>query len=99
MKSKFKVGDKVAVYYNGSRHVGIVAKIGDIYGDDIICVDFKESGLGWFHPKQLRKLVKKEAREWDVYLFKNGSISIYEYNTVKKETGTPIRVREVKVKK
>lgn len=66
--SKFKVGDRVAVYDNGHRQVGVVGQIGDTTGSKNIRVDAVKSQLhspwkfSWFHPKQCRRLIKRERR-------------------------------------
>lgn len=62
----FKVGDRIAVYLNSCP--SIKTKIANLRGDGMI-------GIGeldyYVHPKQCRKLVKKERRE--VWIFQNVS--------------------------
>lgn len=60
----FKVGDRVAVYSEGlglaGRPTRTIGAINRVEGDAVrvdLGVDFL-----WFHPKQCRKLVKKERR-------------------------------------
>lgn len=108
MKSKFKVGDRVAVY-DGQRLVGTVAEIYDgVTSTGDVRVTFKDKEM-WYHHKQCRKLVKKEAREWKVYVFEDGTISSHasRYSTVFSSASTTnvvslsstvIRVREIRGK-
>jgi hypothetical protein len=71
-REPLKAGDRVAVYSRGR----FVAKVDRV---DVYCtsdgvkhpsvllrpVDPEQSGaLGWYHPKQCRRLVKKPRREW-----------------------------------
>lgn len=61
MKSPLKVGERVAVY-NERRDVGTVTHIAL---DGNLGVSFDTPGaysMGWFHPKQCRRLKKRERR-------------------------------------
>lgn len=62
MKEPFKIGDRVAVYQSffgrSERNIGLVIDT----GNQAIKVQH-DSGLMWIlHPKQCRRLVKKERR-------------------------------------
>jgi hypothetical protein len=66
--SKFKVGDRVAIYEEGTRRVGSVVTVEDTEGDESVVVhDDALEGHYWVHPKQLR-LIKpaRKPREWFV---------------------------------
>ena len=62
---QLEVGDRVAVYSRYQRLIGVVKEV-TVQG--LIC--FAEDGFyslhedSPFHPKQCRKLVKRERREW-----------------------------------
>jgi hypothetical protein len=55
--TKFKVGDRVAVYHHARMPAGIIIKADD-YG---LCVQFPHGDSWYYHPKQCRKLVRKKA--------------------------------------
>jgi hypothetical protein len=59
--SKFKIGDRVAVYNNGQRYIGIVCD-DSVEGIDQIPVKAGNGPSYIVHKNQLRKLVKKERR-------------------------------------
>ena len=72
MESKFKAGDRVAVYFDGNRVVGEVASVNP--GEDFLRVSLGVPKYGfpaldyiWAHPKQCRRLVKKARRMWVLY--------------------------------
>lgn len=62
----FNVGDRVAVYDNGKRQVGFVGKTEpsaqNIRVDNVSSQQCDKWTFGWFHPKQLRRLKKREKR-------------------------------------
>lgn len=58
---KFKVGDRVAVYYTYNRHIGNISDVSDS--------TVRISGF-WYHEKQCRRLVKKQ-KEY-IYVPKSG---------------------------
>jgi hypothetical protein len=62
MGKEFKVGERVAVYRGGERHIHTIAEI-----DSAGTIHFNFNGY-WdrVHPKQCRKLVKQERREWKI---------------------------------
>lgn len=73
---KFKVGDKVAVYdrtYNLARGVGKVVEIDDhpATGVRVRVPNYQDF---WFHPKQCRRLVKKERRRMWVRFDQHGTV-------------------------
>ncbi len=57
---KFKVGDRVAVY-DGDRIVGVIGAIHK-EGGLLVCLDEAYGGAKSYHPKQCRRLVKKQRR-------------------------------------
>lgn len=59
--SKFKVGDKAALYTPNGRFVVTVENTTDFNGQFIYVRD-TNGFSGHYHPKQLRKLKKKEPR-------------------------------------
>lgn len=76
--SKFKVGDRVAVYETQGRRVGVIEKIDDpaVEEDPLVkvkCYYNKKDGsnwLGYFRKEQLRKLKKKSPSCCDIMLSK-----------------------------
>lgn len=63
---KFKVGDRVAVY-GPERDVGTISEVN---GRGFVRMDPDDNNFdtNWFHPKQCRRLVKKERRRvWVVF--------------------------------
>lgn len=75
-KEALKVGDRVAAYSPDGRRVGTVAAI---YPDSNVKVEYPKrkypTGTGWelsrqFHPKQLRRLKKRERRR--IWISRNG---------------------------
>lgn len=105
---KFKLGDRVAFYFHQGRYTGEVI---DIRSNEILRVKVDtpigDYGDMWqCHPKQCRKLKKKVAREWQIYLFPNGTIhtsaTLYSaiggigFGGTNVITGTQITVREVR---
>lgn len=69
-KRALAVGDRVAVYTGGARHVLVSRKVG-IIGEitlGSIRVDF-DAGDSWScHPKQVRRFVKRKRREFTLFL-------------------------------
>lgn len=59
MKKPFKVGQRVAVYNFGIRYVGTIF---DVFKDGIDVAEDPDNKGMRVHPKQLRRLVKKERR-------------------------------------
>lgn len=63
---ELKVGDRVVAYCGKDRFIG---KIDKVYPDDLLCVWARsDSGMYvhrsiYVHPKQCRRLVKKERRK------------------------------------
>jgi hypothetical protein len=60
-RTKFKVGDRVAVYDNGNRDIGTVSFIDSISGRVTVIGDDSDQTF-WFHPKQCRKLRAKKPK-------------------------------------
>lgn len=65
---KFKVGDRVAFYSSGKRDVGEVKAL--LNTDTLVIMD-KSDTTYHFHPKQCRKLVKKQRRRFLVEIVEN----------------------------
>lgn len=90
--SKFKVGDRVAVYHRANREVGTVKDILNT-GTLTVLIDDK-----WFyrHEKQCRKLVKKKRREF--WLYRHSNIELFTATIYKPSDKyfEVIKVREVK---
>lgn len=62
--NKFNVGDRVAIYNDGDRLLGVITS-GPSSASGNYRVDSEHqriTSFQWFHPRQLRKLVKKEQR-------------------------------------
>lgn len=94
--SKFKVGDRVAVYTGQSRGIGTIK----CSSDELVVVRFWQTE-GTYHKKQCRKLVKKKRREF--WMCRNGEFElfkVYHSQYTPKELlaqyKTVIKVREVK---
>lgn len=68
--SKFKVGDRVKIYHHRTPLIGVVNHITE---DGMIKIDLSEVGY-IYHPKQCRKLVKKERRRAWIKLTDYGQI-------------------------
>lgn len=65
-ESKFKVGDRVAVYERGEREVGTVKHV---HANGNLYIDLRDGDLPNISPKQCRRLVPRaKAREWWVAL-------------------------------
>jgi hypothetical protein len=95
--NKFKVGEKVAVYFGGERHVGNVVKLLNNYKYE---VDF--NGKAYFsivHEKQMRRLVNKNKQKLgrDLWFCRNTSDSRF-WNILEKPASNwdeVIHVREI----
>ncbi len=77
-ENKFKVGDRVAVYaHTLGRAVG---EVSDVQGLPPYWLNVQTSTCGVVaHPKQCRKLVKKERRRvWVKFNHVHGMSSLYE---------------------
>lgn len=71
--SKFKVGDRVAVYSGSVRAVGVVENIypkdslkhfqTTLDKDGLICIKVSETSLMYVHPKQCRHITKRKPRK------------------------------------
>lgn len=67
--NKFKVGDRVRVYYMTHDRGEMIADYSDVNIREILgdLINFA-AGAGWFHYKQCRKLVKKKKiKDWFNY--------------------------------
>lgn len=102
--SKFKVGERVAVYTGGGRIHGVVQ---EIKGDRILVRSRDDTFEAFFHPKQLRRLLpKKPRREFWVNVYADGTLSVFSNETsatmgmAENMPGSKsYRVREVRGKK
>lgn len=76
--SKFKAGDRVAIYFGGERVVGTVVGFHD-GREDMMDVDPGRSNyhLPPVHPKQCRRLVKVQRRRWTL----SGTIGVKDEQT------------------
>ena len=77
-KSKFAVGDRVAIYQNGYRYLGTIIEFGVAGSYTANSIRVKYNGDGgskfWLHAKQLRKLKpKKKLRE--IWIKTDGALS------------------------
>lgn len=61
MAVNMKVGDKIVIYNNGERFTALVAAL-PLGENQNIVVDNGRSPAFYVHPKQCRRLVKKERR-------------------------------------
>jgi hypothetical protein len=102
---KFQVGDRVAVYAyqhqtSPGRRIGRVSSISH-YGN--IVVRFDSFGpVGFFHPKQCRKLVKKEPRRVWINISPSGTMgAVWRNETKAKAVSDPedITVEFVEVRR
>lgn len=66
MKKPFEVGDRVAVYEGINKYRGPIDTVGNFQGADYIRIKDGKSISREFHPKQCRRLVKKERRRFFV---------------------------------
>lgn len=84
--SKFKVGDRVAVY---NRHWRITGRIEDIncHGKLFVIEDGYNSchEESPFSPKQCRRLKRKTRREWWISVHKPGCRYLYSIHSTREE--------------
>lgn len=69
---KFKVGDRVAAYINGQRVLGVLETLNPNNTFEF-CAD-EYSSRRTVHPKQCRRLVKRERRRVSIYFGDKGTV-------------------------
>lgn len=98
---KLSVGQRVAAYDAHSRIVGEVVGFGDgqvivraLQGHKKCCgtVDL------YFAPQQLRRLKRRERREWELECTRDGW-RVARHDPIKSRVGESVTVREVRRKK
>jgi hypothetical protein len=74
--AKFNIGDRVAVYDQGDRRVGVIIGIYTYRGDSAVSihVEFDSWTSDEFFPQQCRRLKRKtESRQWWVLCHADGT--------------------------
>lgn len=98
MKKPFEVGQRVAFYCGGRRDTGVIKKISELTGMVTVATDRADF---FVHPKQCRRLVKKERRRFWIDI--EGAILSDKYlwrtNVMIKNPGLDSWVEVVEVKK
>lgn len=98
------VGDRVRIYGHRFFCDGEVVTVmsGEGVGPEIQVADAAGSCKGWAHPKQCRRLVKKQRREWWIVESSSGCLWPYDSKSkaediaAKTAANSIIHVREVK---
>lgn len=93
--TQFKVGDRVAFYSGRNR---IVTEVSEIDNGILLLKDHDRPDSKWIaNPHQCRKLVKRERREWWVYVYDDGSIEECEQkSSSERKRLYSVKVREVR---
>lgn len=98
MKKPFEVGDRVAVYDGGKRKTGKVSAVDEMFGTLGVDYDLPDRRC-FVHPKQCRRLVKRERRRALLSMSKDGEWSVDAFTGEFPKPGVQIHLVEVKARR